>query len=180
MLAVFNVCFGVGIVLTLLNTLFSLLGVFNFLDFDFDFDFDFEIGDFDFGCFLPLSPTLMIIFITTFGGFGRVLYDDMNIVLVVIIALAISFFIFFFINKFLARPLRKLSSKETADTADIIGLPAVVSEKIFEDGYGKVTFKFDDNTISGPAKSANNEEINTNSDVVILDIKNKVYIVERL
>ncbi len=178
MLTIFNVCFGVGIVLTLLNTLLSLLGVFNFLDFDFDFDF--EIGDFDFGCFLPLSPTLAIIFITIFGGLGRVLYGDMNIILVVIIALTVSFFITFLINKFFTKPLRKLSSKESADNFDIIGLPAIVSEKIFEGGYGKITFKFDDNTLSGPAKSADDGEINTNAKVVILDIINKVYIVERL
>lgn len=180
MLTVFNVCFGVGIVLTLLNTLFSFLGIINFLDFDFDFDFDFEIGDFNFGCFLPMSPTLAIIFVTTFGGIGKILYGDMNIALVIAIALAVSFFITFIINKFLAKPLRKLSSKESADSSDIIGSPAVVSEKIFKDGYGKITFRVDDNTISGPARSSDNEEISVNTNVIILDIVNKVYIVERL
>ena len=178
MLTVFNVCFGVGIVLTLLNTLFSFLGIIN-LDFDFDFDFDFEIGDFDLVFFTDESNTCHNI-CNYLCGIGKILYGDMNIALVIAIALAVSFFITFIINKFLAKPLRKLSSKESADSSDIIGSPAVVSEKIFKDGYGKITFRVDDNTISGPARSSDNEEISVNTNVIILDIVNKVYIVERL
>ena len=50
-----------------------------------------------------MSPTLAIIFVTTFGGIGKILYGDMNIALVIAIALAVST-ITFIINKFLAKP----------------------------------------------------------------------------
>lgn len=176
MLTFFNICFGVGLVLAVLNAILSLFGSFEFMHFDFDFD----LGGINFGSFLPMSPSLMIIFITVFGGTGKIMYSHMNPVIVLIIALIPAFAVTYIINRFLIRPLRMLSSKESAGEDDIIGLNAVVSEKIFEDDFGKITFRFDDNTISGPAKSSDKSEIPAGAQVVILERKNKVYIVERL
>lgn len=178
MLEFFNVCLWLGLVLAVLNILLGVLGVFN--SFDFDFHIHFDLGSMHIGSFLPLSPNLMIIFITVFGGTGKILYDNVPNVLAVILALLPGFAITYAINRFLAQPLRHLSEKECADEADIIGLNAVVSDKIFENGFGKITFRYDDSTISGPAKSADGKALPSGTAVVIIEIKGKVYIVERL
>ena len=73
MTTVFEVCFWVGVSVTVIN---ALLGAFfDIIDFGIDFDLDFDLGGLhlDPGNFLPLSPSLLFMFLTIFGGTGMIL-----------------------------------------------------------------------------------------------------------
>lgn len=179
MLTFFNVCFGLGLALAVLSAVSTVFGLAQFWNMEFDFDFDFGFDfDFDFGAFLPIRPVLMIIFITVLGGTGRILYGAAGAALSLTFALLAGFLIVFVINKLIVAPLKKLDSKESAADEDIIGLEADVTEKIFAGGYGRVTFIYDGNTISGPAKGALDAGYEAGTKVTITDVSDNVYIVE--
>jgi len=168
----FYLSLGVLAVLALLNSLSAVLG---FADFGLDLDLDF---DFDLGAFLPVRPMLIIIFITVFGGAGTILYGRIPSYLAVVCASAAAFLAVFAVNKLVVTPLKKLGSKESARDEDIIGIEADVTEKIFSDGYGQITFFYDGNTISGPAKGAPKTEYPAGTKVIVVNIDSNVYVVE--
>lgn len=180
MLEVFQVCFWVGVAVTGINALLGL--IFGIFDFGLDIDFDLDIGDIDFGVFLPLSPTMLFLFLTVFGGSGMIIANNMSSMLwlAFIIAIIISFAVITILNVFVIKPLKKISSKETANMSDFIGTTGKVTEKIFENGFGKVTFISDGNTLTYPAKSASGEEISVGAEIFIEDISGKYFIVDLL
>lgn len=178
MLTFFQVCFGLGVTVTLIN---AVLGVFfDLVDFGLDLHFDLHLEGFDFGCFLPMSPSLLFMDLTIFGGLGIACYKALPLPLVLTIGLAASFLITYLVNRFVVIPLRRISSLESGANTDFIGMTGTVSETIFENSFGKITFFFDGNTISGPAKSADGAAIEVKTEIVILEIIHSVYIVERL
>ncbi len=178
MLNVFSVCFWVGVAVTAVN---AVVGLF-FDMFDIGFDIDLDIGDFDLGAFLPLSPTLIFLFLIIFGGSGMILSKHLSgmLWLACVIAIAIGIGIIALLNFFVIRPLKKLSSKETAALGDFVGMTGKVTEKIYENGFGKITIICDGNTVTGPAKSSNGVEIPVGTEIFIEKIESKVYIVDLL
>ncbi len=178
MLTVFQVCFWVGVAVTGVNALLGL--IFGIFDFGLDIDFDLDIGDFDLGMFLPLSPTLLFLFLTVFGGSGMIIANGMSSMmwLACIIAIVLSIAVITLINAFVVRPLRKISSKETAKMSDFIGVTAKVTEKVFENGFGKITFVVDGNTLTYPAKSVTGNEIAVGTQVFVESINDKYFVVD--
>ena len=180
MLTFYNICFWLGVALAgigLISTIFGLADIFNL---DFDFDFDFGVHGLDFWAFLPLKPTLMIVFLAFLGGAGKLLSLVISPVLGLVPALICGFSAVFAVNKLIVRPLEKAAAVESIDDLGTIGMSAVVTEKIFENGFGQVTFIYDGNTISGPAKTVGGEEIPVNTNVVILEVVDSVYMVKKL
>lgn len=178
MQTVFFVCFWSGVIITGINALLGL--IFGIFDFGFDFDLDLDIGGFDLGSFLPASPSLIFLGMIIFGGTGMMFYGSMVTALAFALALLISLVIVILVNKFIISPLRKISSEEIAANDDYIGMTARVSEKIFENGYGKITLNQDGNIVSCPAKSEGGEELSAGTHVVILSRENNVFLVEAL
>ncbi len=182
MFTVFQVCFWVGVAVTGVNALLGLIfGIFDF-GLDFDFDIDLDIGDFDLGMFLPLSPTLLFLFLTVFGGSGMIIANGLSSMLwlACIIALVLGIAVITLINVFVVRPLRKISSKETAKMSDFVGETGKVTEKIFENGFGKITFIVDGNTLTYPAKSVTGKEIAVGTQVFVESINDKYFVVDLL
>ncbi len=178
MLTVFQVCFWLGVIVTVCNAVLGCL--FDLVDFgiDLDLDLDLDFGGFDLGNFLPLSPSLFFLHLTVFGGVGLILYGKLLTVLVILIGLAAASCVTALINRFVLGPLRRLSSKDTAGNEDYLGQSAEVSEKIFAGGFGKVTLTADDNLISLPAKAE--YELSVGTQVIILEISGGVCTVEPL
>ena len=74
----------------------------------------------------------------------------------------------------------RISEKESGSQADFIGMNATVTERIFAKGFGRISFVYEGNSISEPARSENGEEIPTGTSVVVLEVRDKVYIVQPL
>ena len=179
MLTVFQVCFWVGVGMTALNAFLGL--VFGVVDFGLDIDFDFDIHlDFDIGLFFPLSPALFFLWPLVFGGTGQIFVGILSAFWPLLPAFLIAFAVSSAINILVVRPLKRLSSKESATNSDFVGINAVVADKIFKDGYGKIHFVFDGNTISGPAKTSDGGEVPSGTEVAIMAVEGSVYVVERL
>ncbi len=173
----FQICFGAGLSLILLN---AVLGaVFGIVDLGIHFDFHLDLH-FDLCYFLPLSPSLFFLFLTVFGGIGLVLYGHIILFLVLLIALPSAVAVNFIIWKFILKPLRKISEKCTPAASDTVGLNAFVGDSIEENGFGSIYFSLEGNTVSNPAKSFDGKPIESGTSVVILETINGVYIVERL
>ena len=180
MLVFFQICFGVGLAMTVINTILSLVFGIIGAGHDFDFDIDLDI-DFDIGCFLPLTPSLIFLFLTVFGGTGMIAYDSLPVPVTIAVALAIAVAVNFVMWKFIVKPLKKISAKEVADENSLIGCKGIIGDTIEADGgFGSVLIVKDGNTIANPAQSSDRSEIKSGAEVVVLEIKNNVYIVERL
>ena len=172
MTTVFEVCFWVGVSVTVIN---ALLGAFfDIIDFGIDFDLDFDLGGLhlDPGNFLPLSPSLLFMFLTIFGGTGMILQGRIPLGLVIALGIALGLLASFLVNRFVVRPLKRISEKESGGEADFIGMNATVTERI--------SFVYEGNSISEPARSEDGAEIPTGTSVVVLEIRDKVYIVQPL
>ena len=178
MQTVFFVCFWVGVAITGINALLSL--IFGIFDFGIDIDLDIDLGDFDLGAFLPLSPTLILLGMIIFGGTGMILYDGFPLALVVILALLIALAVTVLIKRFIVTPLRKISNTESGANDDYIGMTAHVSDAILDGEYGKITLTYDGNTVSCPAVSEDGKAIGAGEQVVILSRHSNSFVVERL
>ena len=121
MLVFFQICFGVGLAMTVINTVLSLVFGIIGAGHDFDFDIDLDI-DFDIGCFLPLTPSLIFLFLTVFGGTGMIAYDSLPVPVTIAVAFAIAVAVNFVMWKFIVKPLKKISAKEVADENSYIFL----------------------------------------------------------
>lgn len=172
MFTFFQICFGVGVVLTVV--LFLLGGVLDLFDGDLDFDLDFL----DFNLGIP-SPMLILIFLTVFGGSGMLLYHPLEAVPVVIVVIAglLGIALSTFINQGIIKPLKKAQNTSTPEEEEIIGLPANVTETIERGGCGEITYSIHGNTYSSPAKAVNGDAIVKGTVVAICWIQDYVYYV---
>ena len=172
MFTFFQICFGVGVVLTVVMFLLGgVLDLFDGLDFDFDF-LDLNLG-------IP-SPMLILIFITVFGGSGMLLlsfFEAAPAIVVVVSAVLIGFAISTFINQGIIKPLKGAQNTSTPEEEEIIGLPANVIETIEKGGCGEITYSIHGNTYSSPAKAVNGEAIAKGTTVAICWIRDYVYYV---
>ena len=175
MLLLFQVCFFVGVGLTIIS--FVLGNLLDFGGFDgFDADFDFS------GSFLPISPSLIVIFITIFGGSGMIMLKSIHIskILIVLLSVGISFFISLLIQKFIISPLKKAQNTSSPELEELIGIPATVKENILEDAFGEITYVTHGNSFSAPAKSVDRTSISAGTEVSICWIDEHVFFVTPL
>lgn len=175
MLTVFQVCFYLGLGLILIS--FLLGSVFNILDFD-GFDLDFEILGIDF--FIPISPMLMTVFLTAFGGVGWILMEQSHpllTVFIIIIASLVGLAIYLLLFYLMIKPLRKAENTSAPSKEDLIGLPAIVTETIFEQGFGEISYVINGNSYTAPAKSTTGVEVRKGTEVAICWIRDYVFYV---
>lgn len=173
MLTLFQVCFYVGLGLTILSVIIG--NVFDALDFD-----GFDLDVFDIDIFLPISPMLCLIFITVFGGSGMLLYNITNGFLVFIsmlLAFAIASGVSFFTYKVIILPLKNAQNTSSPMIEQLVGINAVVTETIQEDGYGEISYVWSGNSFKAPARSTEHVKIEKGADVAICWIEDYTFYV---
>ncbi|MDF2803524.1 MAG: NfeD-like [Anaerocolumna sp.] len=178
MLTVFQVCFLVGVALIVLSLFFSTaLDALGMEGLDLDIDF---LGN---SIFIPISPTLIILFLSVFGGVGWILTDYViffSVFFEVLIAVLSGLFVSIVIHLLVLRPLKKAQNTSTPDAKELVGLNAIVSETIFKDGFGEIRYVINGNSYVSPAKSTNGGEIIIGKDVAICWIEDYVFYVANM
>lgn len=176
MLTVFQVCFFVGIAIILVGFLIGNLT--DGLGTD-GLNLDF-IG---FDLMLPLSPLLVFLFLTVFGGTGIILYkqeNSLSIVVITIISMVLGSGVSYLINRLVILPLKKAQNTSAPEMEELIGLEAEVTETIQKNGFGEITYVINGNTYKSPAKGSEEEFIKAGSKVAICWIKEHVFYVTKI
>lgn len=176
MLLVFQVCFFVGIGLILISFLFGQM--FDFLGMD---ALDIDVLGLD--LILPVSPMVYLLFATVFGGSGLIfvkLLPSINYIFIAIIAAAIAFTLSTGFYKGIIKPLKKAENTSAPDTDELVGLPATVTETIYEKGFGEITYIINGNSYNAPAKTIKGEELVKGSKVAICWIEDHVFYVSNI
>lgn len=171
MYSVFFVAFGVGVGYAVLNLIFG-----NLLDLG-DFEFG-DVSDFNIGGSFLFKPAPLAALVTTFGGAGLILYGRLNIVVVIIACAVVGVVVAFIFTRFILIPLHKAQNTSTVEKQSMVGKVATVTEKIFADSFGKITYHINGSNISSPAKSEDGEEIATGTPVIIVYIDKNIFYVK--
>lgn len=175
LITLFQVCFYVGIGLIIFSFLFGSL----FEAFGIDgLDLDFDMFGIDF--FLPVSPILYILFSVVFGGVGWILVDSNKLIpniLILIIAFAAGAIVSILLNLIVIKPLKKAQNTSTPNLEDLVGVSAVVTETILENGFGEISYVINGNSYTSPAKTTNGEMIQMGKAVAICWIEEYVFYV---
>ena len=182
MIKVFDVCFLVGAILAvtsfILGHIMDITG-FDGVDLDMDMDGEVDFNLLDSGI-VPLSPTVYLIFFTVFGGVGKILMSEIpgkGVGFITAIAVVSGLIVAFIINKFVILPLKKCQTTSATPKSQALGLEGVVTETIYENGYGEVTYVVDDSTYTSPAKSLDGKEIIRGKNVLIKKVEeNLIYV----
>ena len=163
MQTLFIVSLGVGAGYTILSLIMG-----NLLD----------IGDPEGGNALsPLRPAPLAAFLTVFGGVGTLYYTRFGLVITLILAAALGVLTSYLLIRFILMPLHKAQNTSTIEQQSLIGQKATVAEKIFENGYGKISYHINGSNFSSPAKSENGQEISAKTTVEIVYIEKNTYYV---
>lgn len=174
MLLLFQVCFIVGVGLTILSFVFGSL--FDFLGVD-----GLDFGSLDIS--LPLSPMVYILGITAFGGLGWILHisvPDCPSPLIVVVSLAAGILIAGLFYKGIIVPLHKAENTSAPNQEELIGVIAQVVEEIPENGFGEISYVVNGNTYIAPAKATDNTQIEKKASVSICWIKEYVFYVSKM
>lgn len=175
MLLLFQVFFFVGAGLTVLSLIFGSL--FDAIGID-GFDLDVDIMGLD--LFLPLSPTLLIIFSTIFGGVGWILiclHPGLFKVLIIIIPIVAGIVVSGLIYHLVIKPLKKAQNTSAPNAEELVGIRAVVTETICAGGFGEISYVVKGNSFTSPAKATSGAEIKTGKEVAICWIEEYVFYV---
>jgi len=191
MLLLFQVCFGVGVGYAIIS--FFLGEILQFdgvdggvdLDIDVDFDLDFDASfdtDADFSTaggntVTPLKPVCIAAFICVFGGTGIIFLPHFGQWLAFMMAASAGLIVAWLLFKFLLVPLHNAQNTSAVEKQSLIGSRAVVTEKIPQGQFGKITYYVNGNIYSAPAKSEDGNEIGRNSNVEITHIEKNTYFV---
>jgi membrane protein implicated in regulation of membrane protease activity len=174
-LAVFQVCFVVGLGLIFLSFLMgNLLDALGIDGLDLDFDV------FGLDIIIPIAPMLYILFVTIFGGIGWILtkqYPGLAILLITLLAIVIGGIICTLVYKLIIKPLKKAQNTSAPSEEELVGLPATINETITAGGFGQIRYIIHGNSFTAPAKSTTGVEIKAGQEVAICWIKEHVFYV---
>lgn len=175
MLTVFQICFFMGIGITVLLLAIGKL----FHSFDID---GIKLGLHVFGSdiFLPISPILCIIFTTVFGGVGWILvdyYSSLALVIIIMIAIIAGSLISSLVFYIVIKPIKKVKNISSFDAKDLVGIRAIVTDTIVTGGFGEIRYIIKGSSFSSPAKATNGALIRTGKDVAICWIEECVFYV---
>lgn len=176
MLTVFQVCFFVGIALTILEVIFGSLMEGLGMD---GLDLDFPGVDF----MIPLNPVLLVAFLLVFGGSGWIFLSvpcSFPLWLITVLSGVIGLFISMLLYSCIIRPLKKAQNTSAPETEELIGLGAKVTETIKENGFGEITYVIHGNSYTSPAKSSEGKTIKVGSNVAICWVKDHVFYVTNI
>lgn len=171
----FEVCFLVGIGLTLISV---ILGhVFDIFGMD-----GLDIGAISVDVGLPTSPMVYVLWTTVFGGMGMILKRVVPFlpgILICIIAVVVALIIAIGFYRGILIPLRKAQNTSTPEQEELIGVLAKVQESIPEKGYGEITYVVNGNSYTAPAKTTDGHGIAKGTEVSICWVEQYVfYVVE--
>ena len=144
-------------------------------------DFDFDVLGLD--LFLPISPTLYVLFFTVFGGVGWILeesYPAMVIIIILIIAIISGILVSSLVYYLVIKPLKKAQNTSAPTSEELVGVRATVTGTIFLGGYGEISYVVKGNSFTSPAKATNGGEIKVGKDVAICWIEEHVFYVASL
>jgi membrane protein implicated in regulation of membrane protease activity len=162
------VCFGVGVGYTVIA---FLLG--EALD-AFNFGSDFGTGSLGF-----LKPAVIAAFITVFGGTGLLLLRFSDTFWVLSLAATLAAAVAYVLYRFVIIPLNKAQNTSAVEIQSLIGHKAKVSEKIFQGGFGQISYSVNASIYNSPAKAEDGGEINRGEPVEIIYIQDSVYYVRK-
>jgi membrane protein implicated in regulation of membrane protease activity len=79
--------------------------------------------------------------------------------------------------RFVIVPLSKAQNTSAVEIQSLVGHSAKVTEKIFQGGYGQITYYVNGNTYSSPAKAEDGGEVARGAKVEIVYIQDSTYFV---
>lgn len=168
---VYEVLFLTGLAYTVITTLIG--GLFDIFDIGGDIDLDGDIPWLNI-----FKPITIVTFITVFGGIGLFgVTKEINPTLNFCIALGFGLIVSILLNKFIIIPLRKAENTSAPTNDDLIGSKATVITTIYEDGFGSIAYSFKGNRYNSPAKHLQGKEIKKGEEVLICEIREKIFYV---
>ncbi|MCK1991068.1 hypothetical protein GW626_12055 [Peribacillus muralis] len=123
-----------------------------------------------------LNPTLIFSFLTVFFASGFLLESltELNSVMNAAISLLISFSIVTLLNVFVLIPISSAEESLTFHDNDLRGRVGRVLTSVPVDGFGEVLIESISGSIAKTAASYQNEEIVSDTKVLIIEVKNGV------
>ncbi|MFD9627004.1 NfeD family protein [Peribacillus muralis] len=123
-----------------------------------------------------LNPTLIFSFLTVFFASGFLLESltEINSVMNAAISLLISFSIVTLLNVFVLIPISSAEESLTFHDNDLRGRVGRVLTSVPVDGFGEVLIESISGSIAKTAASYQNEEIVSDTKVLIIEVKNGV------
>ncbi len=132
------------------------------------------------GIFAFFKPTPIMAFITTFGGVGLIsLKNGSGNVMALILAFAGGFGAAFLINRFVIMPLSRAQNTSAIPQQKVIGSLGTLSVGIFGEGFGRINYSVEGSIYNSPARSVDGKDIEKGSLVIIVEIKEKVFYVDK-
>lgn len=167
MRVMYYIFFCIGVVYTVITV---ILG--GILDgFDVGGDGAFE------GVFSAFKPAVIICFFTVFGGIGLMTYKDYTWYGSLAISLLPAIVLSFSMDKFIVRPLYRAQNTSSPLEEELLGMEASVISPILEGSFGTITYTFNGNTYTSPAKAMEGERIEQGTAVIIAKIESNVFYV---
>lgn len=173
MTLLFEICFFVGIGLTLVSLVIGQFGDIVGVD-------GLDIGDIGIDFLLPLSPMIYVLFCTVFGGMGLILLKvcpSLSMILILVIAICTGIIISAGFYRGIIIPLKKAQNTSAPAQEELIGVLAKVQESIPKNGYGEIAYVVNGNSYIAPAKTTDGHSIQKGCEVTICWIEQYVFYV---
>lgn len=125
---------------------------------------------------LPVSPALILAFITFFSASGYLfeLVTSLNSYLIIAISIIIAFILDTLLNVFVLVPLSSAEESLAYTTKSLRGRVGKVIIPIPIDGYGEVLLKSNSGTVAKAAKSFKGDPIGEGESVLVVDVQSGV------
>lgn len=126
----------------------------------------------------PFKPIVIASFFIVFGGtgmmgehFGWTFGQALGIAFILGGIVSTGLF------KGVVEPLYRLQNTSAATRDQLIGLSALVTTPIYENGFGTISYRINDNIYNAPAKSLTGKYIAQGEKAVIVKLEGKAFIV---
>lgn len=126
----------------------------------------------------PLKPLVIASFFIVFGGTGMMgEHFSWTFGQALAIALILGGVVSTGLFKGVVEPLYRMQNTSAATREQLIGLSALVTTPIYENGFGTISYRINDNTYNAPAKSLTGKYIAQGEKAVIVKFEGKAFIV---
>ncbi|KYD21530.1 hypothetical protein B4110_0373 [Parageobacillus toebii] len=127
------------------------------------------------------SPQLILSFFTvgSASGFLFERYTGMSSALIALISAGIAVIVVLLLHFFVFIPLRSAETSLNYSETDLEGSLAKVIVTVPSDGFGEILLQRKSGAISKPAKSMDNEEIASGTEVIIVKMENGIAVVAK-
>lgn len=126
----------------------------------------------------PLKPIIIASFLIVFGGTGMMAEAlGWRFGFTLAAALILAFLVATVLFRFVVAPLYRLQNTSAATRDQLIGLAALVTTPIYENGFGTISYRFKENIYNAPARSLTGKPVAQGEKVVIVKLEGKAFIV---